>query len=85
MGKDWTIGAFAIAVKILCNDGGDGHGNSDEAVVVNADPNNVEPCQSALGCSPRPALAATALVHPGDGPYPWLHRVHISEVLLLIV
>lgn len=85
MCKDWTVGAFAVTVKVLSHDGGDGHGNSDEAVVVNADPNDVEPCEAALGGPPGSTLAATALVHPSDGPHPRFHRLHVPKILLLIV
>lgn len=41
--KDWAVGTFAIVVKVLRDDGRNGHGNANKAVVVNADPVNVEP------------------------------------------
>jgi hypothetical protein len=39
-----AVGALAVSVKVLRGDGRDGHGHPDEAVVVDSDPDDVEPC-----------------------------------------
>lgn len=80
-----AVGALAVSVKVLGCDGRDGHGNADEAVVVDADPDDVEPGQAALGGSPRPSRAAAALGQPAQGPDPRLDRVHKAEIFLLFV
>jgi hypothetical protein len=85
MGENGIIGALAIALKVLCHDGGDGHGDPDEAILVDADPNNVEPGQAAFWSPPRAPLAATALGKPTDGQDPLLDRIHVSEEVLLVM
>lgn len=85
VGKDGRVGAFAVALKVLRDDGGDGHGYADEAVLVDADPVDVEPGQPALGSAPGPALAAAAFGEPVDGHNPWRDGAHFAEEVLLCV
>lgn len=85
VGEDRVVRAFAIPAKVLGHDSSDGHGHSDKAVVVDADPYNVEPGETTLWRPPRTTLAAAAFGEPIDGPDPRLHRVHGSKILLLFV
>ena len=85
MRKERAVGTLAVPVKILGDHGRDRPGNADEAVVVDADPNNVEPRQAAPWCPPGTSLATAALGEPVDGPYPGPDRVQVSEILLLLV
>jgi hypothetical protein len=85
MTKDWTIRAFTIPAKILSQDCGNGHGNPDEAVLIDAYPDNVEPRQSALGSPPRSSLSAAHLAEPIQRHYPWLDGLHEAEIFLLLV
>ena len=85
VGKHGAVGALAVAVKVLCDDGGDGHGDADEAVVVDADPVDVEPRQTAGGSPPRAALGTAAGGEPVQGPHPLLDGVHVAEEVLLLV
>lgn len=78
-----TVGALAVLFKILRDDGGNGHGDADKAVVVDADPVNVEPGQAALGGAPRAALAAAASGEPVEGHDPGLDGAHLAEKVLL--
>ena len=81
--KDGAVGALAVSLKVLGHNGRDGHGNSDEAVVVDADPDDVEPRQAALGRAPGAPVAAAALCEPVEGPNPGLHGAHLAEEVLL--
>ena len=81
--KDGRVGALAVAPIVLGQDGRHGHGNADEAVLVHADPDDVEPGQAALGRAPGAAIAAAALGEPVDGHDPALDRAKASEELLL--
>lgn len=85
MAEDGGVGALAVVVKVLRGDGRDGHGDADEAVVVYADPDDVEPRQAALWGAPGPALAAAAGGGPAERPHPRLDGLHQAEVLLLLV
>lgn len=83
--KDGAVGAFTVAVKLLRQDSRDGHGDANEAVVVDADPDDVEPSQAALGRPPRTALTATALGEPINGQDPGFDGSHFAKVGLLVV
>lgn len=83
MAKDGRVGTFAVPVKVLGDDSRDGHGHADEAVVVNTDPVNVEPSETAFGSTPRSALATTALCEPVYRHDPRFDRVHFAEEFLL--
>lgn len=85
MSEYGAVRALAIPLKILRHDSRNGHGDSDEAVMIDADPDDIEPGQTALGCPPRPSLTATALGKPVYRPYPWFYGAHISEEFLLFV
>ena len=85
MRKDGTVGALAVPLKVLRRDGGEGHGDPDEAVVVDAYPYDVEPRQAALWRPPRAPLAAAALRKPVQWPYPAPHRFHEAKIFLLFV
>ncbi len=45
MSKYGAVRALTIPVKVLSYNGNDSHGDAYEAVVVDADPDDVEPCQ----------------------------------------
>lgn len=83
--KHRTVGALAVASKVLSHDGRDGHGDTDEAVVVDADPDDIEPREAALGRAPGATLAAAAGAEPIDGPDPGLDGPHVAEEVLLLV
>ena len=85
MTKDWAVGAFTIPVKVLRDDGRNGHGDANKAVVVDSDPVNVEPCKTALGSPPGTSLLAAARREPVDGPYPGLNGAHLTKKCLLRV
>lgn len=85
MAKDRVVGALAIPAKVLSRDSSDGHGNPDKAIVVDADPYDVEPGQPALGSPPRSSLTAATLAEPIQRPHPRLDRLHQAEVLLLLM
>ena len=85
MRKKGAVGALAVALKVLCDDGRHRHGDADEAVVIDADPDNVEPRQAVARGPPGATLAAAALSEPADGPNPGLDGCHFAEVVLLIV
>lgn len=84
MSEDWAVRTFAITLKILCHDSRNSHGDSDEAIMIYADPDDIEPSETARRCSPRSSLA-TALSKPIHWPYPRFYRAHISKEFLLLV
>ena len=83
--KDWAVRTLAVLAKVLRDDGGDGHSHTDEAVMIDADPDDVKPSQSARGRSPRTPLAAAALGEPADGQNPRLDGAQLAEEFLLLV
>lgn len=85
MRKRRAIGTFAVALKVLSDDGCNSHGYANDTVVVDADPIDVEPCQATLGGPPRAALTPAAGGKPVHGPDPVLDGIHIAEIFLLIV
>lgn len=70
---------------MLRQDGGDGHGNSDKAILIHADPDNVEPGKTALRGAPRASLSAAALGKPVDRQDPRRDGAHIPKEFLLRV
>lgn len=80
-----AVGALAVTAKVLRNDSSDGHGDADKAVLVDADPDDVEPSQAAGRHAPGSTLAATAFLKPVDGSHPLLDAPEIAEVVLLVV
>ena len=85
MPKYGTVRTLAITAKVLRHDGSDGHGNSDEAVMIDADPDDIEPGQTALWRPPRASFASTAGLEPVQRPNPGFHRLHHPEELFLLV
>lgn len=85
MRKERTVGTLAIPVEVLSGYRRDRHGDTDKAVVVNTDPNNIEPSQAAPGSPPGASLTAATLCEPVERPDPTLDRMHIPEVFLLLV
>lgn len=85
MAKYGTVRTLTVPVEILRSNSRDSHGDPDKAVLVDADPVNVEPRQAALGGPPGTSLAAAARLEPVEGPHPALDRLHEAEVLLLLV
>lgn len=85
MGKNGVVRRFAVTVEILSHHGSNSHGHSDKAVVIYANPDNVEPSQPALWGPPSTTLASAAFGKPGDGPHPWLDGGHVAKVVLLLV
>lgn len=80
-----AVGAFAVAIVLVTNNGSDGHGNTYKAVVVNSDPNDIEPGETADGRAPWAPVAATTLLEPVERPYPFLDGLQFSEELFLRV
>lgn len=64
MREERTHGAFAVEFVVLCHNSDNRHGNSYEAIVVDADPDDVEPGQAAFGCPPRASISSTAFGEP---------------------
>lgn len=75
MSKDGAVRALAISVKVLCYNSDDGHGDTYEAVLVDTNPNYVEPRQSRFRRSPATALATATLSKPVHGYNPRLNRL----------
>lgn len=67
-----AVGAFAVAVIVLGYDGGNGHGHADKAVVVDADPDDVEPGEAALRRPPAAPISSTTFLEPIYRPDPIL-------------
>lgn len=65
--KNGRVGALAVAAIVLSENGGNGHGNTDEAVLVDADPDDVEPGEAALWSAPGTSVPTAALGEPVDG------------------
>lgn len=94
-GKRWThpnmpkhrrVATFAIPSMILAQHGRNRHSHSHEAVMVNANPDNVKPRQPAPRRPPGTLPVPTAaLGHPVDRPHPILDGLHLAKVLLLRV
>lgn len=86
MPKHGRITTLAVLSMILGQYRRDSHGHSHEAVVVNPDPDNVEPRQPAPRRPPRTLpVPAAALGHPVHRPHPVLDGLHLAKVLLLRV
>lgn len=85
VGEDGAVGTLAIALKILCNNSRDSHSNTDKAIMVDAYPNDIEPRQTAFRRSPDSFLPTATLGKPVYRHNPWLHRLHITKVLLLFM
>lgn len=81
--KDGAVGAFAVLFKVLGDDGGNGHGDTDKAVLVDTNPVDVEPGEAALGRAPGTALTAAAGGKPVDWQDPGLDGAHLTEELFL--
>ena len=85
MSKHGRIAALAVPVKVLRSDGADSHCDSDEAIVVYPDPDDIEPRQTALRRAPGAPLAAAASREPVQRPHPRLDGLHVTEIFLLVV
>lgn len=85
MRKEDTVTTFAIPFEILGYNSRNGHSNSNEAIMIDSDPNYVKPGQATGRCSPATFLAAAALGKPIQWPHPRLDRAHMSEEFLLVV
>lgn len=79
MPKDRTVGALAVSVMVLRYDGRYGHRNANKAVVVDTDPQDVEPGQTAFWHPPYPSLSTTALGKPVDRHDPRLDGMQLPE------
>lgn len=85
MTKNWTVRTFAIPFKVLRYNCGYRHGNTNETVVVDTNPNNIKPSQAALRCSPNATLATTAFGEPINRQDPWLDRPQFAKEFFLTV
>ena len=85
MAEDGIVRALTVPLEILRDNGGDGHEHPNETVMVDADPVDVEPGQTALRGAPRTPFTAAALPKPIQGPDPGLDGLHEAEVLFLFV
>lgn len=83
--ENGTVGAFAVLFKVLGDDGGNGHGDADKAVLVDTNPVDVEPGEAACGGAPDTALLTATGGKPVDGHDPGLDGVQFAEELLLCV
>lgn len=72
-------------MKVLCHHSRDGHRNAHKAVVVDADPDDIEPRQTTLGRAPRPALTTAALGEPIQRPDPRFDGPQLAKEVLLRV
>jgi hypothetical protein len=85
MSKDGAVRALAISVKMLRHNGDDGHGNTYEAVLVDTNPNYVEPRQPRFRRSPTTTIPTAALGKPVQGYNPRLYRLQLAKELLLLM
>lgn len=85
MRKVWAERAFTVTLVVLSHNRNDRHGDPYEAVVVDADPDDVEPGEAALGCSPRAPVSSTYVLEPAHWQDPRLNGSHLPEKLLLLV
>lgn len=84
VGKGWIQGFQTISLKMLSDDGRDGHGDTNEAILEDCDPDDVEPSQArARGAQPAilPTGAFLEILH---GPNPRL-GLDGAEILFLVV
>ena len=84
MCEHWAIGGFAVTFKILSYYRCDCHGHPDEAILIDANPDDIKPGEPTSWRPPRPPIPATALFHPGQRPYP-SSRLDASEIFFLVV
>jgi hypothetical protein len=68
----------------LCDTGCKRHGDTNEAVLIDSQKDNVEPSETASRCPPRTTLTTAAFCPPVERPDPfdWLDR---AKVLFLFV
>lgn len=59
-----AVGAFAIAIVVFGYNGCDSHGHTDKAVVVDSDPDDVEPGEAALRRPPAAPISSAAFLEP---------------------
>lgn len=85
MSKDGAVGALAISIEILRHNSNNSHGDTNEDVMVNTDPDYVEPCQAGIWCSPTTTLATTTLGEPVYGYYPRLDWMQLAKEILLLM
>lgn len=81
--KHRAIGALAVSVKILQDNCRYGHGHANKAIVIDSNPDDIEPSQAALGYPPNTSLPATALGKPINWQNPLLDRAQLSKEDLL--
>ena len=80
-----TVGALTVLIKVLRDNRCNSPRDANKAVMVDADPYDIEPRQATPRCPPRPALSTAASTEPIQGPDPRLDRLHVSKVFLLLV
>lgn len=83
--KNGRVGALAVAAIVLSENGGNGHSNTNKAVLIDADPDNVEPGEAALWSAPGASLSTAALGEPVNRQDPALDRAQVSKEFLLRV
>jgi hypothetical protein len=87
--EDRTVGALAILPKVLRDHRRDCRSYSNEAVLVNTDPYDIEPCQTTFRNPPGsfhlPIPPTATPLEPGKRPEPVSDRPHLAEILLLLV
>lgn len=80
-----THGALAVHLEMLRHNGNNSHDHSYEAVMVDSDPDDVEPGQAALGGPPRVLVSSTAFREPIQWPHPRHKGVQLPEEVLLVM
>lgn len=100
MGECWIKRLETVPVEGLTDDRDNGHENTNETVLEDEEPNNldilakilrllplvsyIEPCQSAPRYSPWPSLTAATLLEPTYGREPALRRCGSKIVFLTV-
>lgn len=74
MGKNGVVGTLTVSPVVLSNNRGNSHGDSNEAIMIDTNPDDVEPCEATLGGTPRSTLATAGACEPVNGPDPWFDR-----------
>lgn len=72
MSKVGTVGALAITIVVFGYHSYNSHSYANKAIVVDSDPDYVEPGKAALGRTPAAPFSSTAFLGPIHGPNPGL-------------
>lgn len=69
---------------MLRDDSCNGHGDTNETVLEDCNPDDIEPSQTTSRCAQPAVVSSSAFLKVLHGPDPWL-RLDCSEILFLLV